>query len=138
MVGYDEDEELTLRGVSKPPIWRRIAVPAALTLDLLHEVIQQAMGWEDGTCTCSARPAGTTEHLTPTSGTPTRTRSRWPRYSPNPAPGCATPMTSGTTGNTTSSWRKSSRPIASPACRAWPARARARPRTAAGHGGTPA
>jgi len=40
--------KITLRGVSKPPIWRRIAVPAALTLDLLHEVIQQAMGWEDG------------------------------------------------------------------------------------------
>ncbi len=40
--------KITLRGVSKPPVWRRIAVPAALTLDLLHEVIQQAMGWEDG------------------------------------------------------------------------------------------
>jgi hypothetical protein len=40
--------KVTLRGVAKPPVWRRIAVPAALTLDLLHEVIQQAMGWEDG------------------------------------------------------------------------------------------
>ena len=40
--------KMTLRGVSKPPVWRRIAVPAGLTLDLLHEVIQQAMGWEDG------------------------------------------------------------------------------------------
>jgi hypothetical protein len=40
--------KITLRGVAKPPIWRRIAVPAGLTLDLLHEVIQQAMGWEDG------------------------------------------------------------------------------------------
>jgi hypothetical protein len=40
--------KITLRGVSKPPVWRRVAVPAALTLDLLHEVIQQAMGWEDG------------------------------------------------------------------------------------------
>ena len=39
--------KVTLRGVSKPPVWRRIAVPARLTLDLLHEVIQQAMGWED-------------------------------------------------------------------------------------------
>jgi hypothetical protein len=39
--------KITLRGVAKPPIWRRIAVPATLPLDLLHEVIQQAMGWED-------------------------------------------------------------------------------------------
>jgi Plasmid pRiA4b ORF-3-like protein len=39
--------KITLRGVVKPPVWRRIAVPAALPLDLLHEVIQQAMGWED-------------------------------------------------------------------------------------------
>jgi len=34
--------------VTKPPVWRRIAVPAGLTLDLLHEVIQEVMGWEDG------------------------------------------------------------------------------------------
>jgi hypothetical protein len=40
--------KITLRGVAKPPVWRRIAVPATLSLDLLHEVIQQAMGWEDG------------------------------------------------------------------------------------------
>ena len=40
--------KITLRGVAKPPVWRRIAVPATLPLDLLHEVIQQAMGWEDG------------------------------------------------------------------------------------------
>ncbi len=40
--------KVTLRGVSKPPVWRRVTVPAALTLDLLHEVIQQVMGWEDG------------------------------------------------------------------------------------------
>jgi Plasmid pRiA4b ORF-3-like protein len=40
--------KITLRGVAKPPVWRRLAVPATLPLDLLHEVIQQAMGWEDG------------------------------------------------------------------------------------------
>jgi len=40
--------KITLRGVAKPPVWRRIAVPATLPLDLLHEVIQEAMGWEDG------------------------------------------------------------------------------------------
>ena len=31
----------------KPLIWRRVAVPASITLDLLHDVIQAAMGWED-------------------------------------------------------------------------------------------
>lgn len=39
--------KVTLRGVAKPPVWRRIVVPAALSLGLLHHVIQQAMGWED-------------------------------------------------------------------------------------------
>lgn len=30
---------------SKPPIWRRISVPSDLTLDVFHEVLQEAMGW---------------------------------------------------------------------------------------------
>lgn len=30
---------------SKPPIWRRVAVPGSITLGELHEVIQIAMGW---------------------------------------------------------------------------------------------
>lgn len=37
---------ITLRD-SKPPIWRRVAVPADITLGQLHEVIQIAMGWTD-------------------------------------------------------------------------------------------
>jgi hypothetical protein len=37
--------KITLEG-SKPPIWRRILV-ADCTLDVLHEIIQTAMGWED-------------------------------------------------------------------------------------------
>ena len=32
---------------SKPPIWRRVAVPESLTLAELHEVIQIVMGWEN-------------------------------------------------------------------------------------------
>lgn len=40
--------KITLRGVSKPPVWRRVTVPAGLTLDLLHDVLQEVMGWEDG------------------------------------------------------------------------------------------
>jgi len=37
--------KITLEG-SKPPIWRRIQV-ADCTLDVLHEIIQIAMGWEN-------------------------------------------------------------------------------------------
>jgi len=38
--------KLTLRGTS-PPIWRRLRVPAGLTLDVVHEVLQLVMGWDD-------------------------------------------------------------------------------------------
>ena len=37
---------VTLRDI-EPPIWRRLLVPASLTLHELHAVIQTAMGWED-------------------------------------------------------------------------------------------
>jgi hypothetical protein len=40
--------KITLRGVSKPPVWRRVLVPAAIALDELHEVILRAMGWDGG------------------------------------------------------------------------------------------
>lgn len=32
---------------SKPPIWRRIQVPADITLSKLHHILQTAMGWSD-------------------------------------------------------------------------------------------
>jgi hypothetical protein len=33
---------------TQPPIWRRVEVPATMTLAGLHDVIQAVMGWEDG------------------------------------------------------------------------------------------
>ncbi len=38
--------KVTLLGTD-PPIWRRLRVPANLTLETLHDVVQLAMGWED-------------------------------------------------------------------------------------------
>jgi hypothetical protein len=38
--------KVTLRGI-KPPIWRRLLVPATMTLGDLHEAIQAAMGWDN-------------------------------------------------------------------------------------------
>lgn len=32
---------------SKPPIWRRVLVPAGMELEALHQVIQVAFGWEN-------------------------------------------------------------------------------------------
>jgi hypothetical protein len=38
--------KITLKGL-KPPIWRRILVPGAITLNKLHRSLQIVMGWED-------------------------------------------------------------------------------------------
>ena len=32
---------------AKPPIWRRLLLSSELMLNELHEVLQQAMGWDD-------------------------------------------------------------------------------------------
>jgi len=39
--------KISLVGVSKPPVWRRVLVPRTMRLDRLHDVIQAAMGWTD-------------------------------------------------------------------------------------------
>jgi len=39
--------KVSLLGVTKPPVWRRLLVPANIRLDRLHDVIQSAMGWEN-------------------------------------------------------------------------------------------
>jgi Plasmid pRiA4b ORF-3-like protein len=39
--------KISLLGVSGPPVWRRLLLPAHIRLDRLHGVIQAAMGWED-------------------------------------------------------------------------------------------
>jgi len=40
--------KISLRGVSKPPVWRRVAVSPDITLAELHQVILRAMGWHGG------------------------------------------------------------------------------------------
>jgi len=38
---------ITLMDVNDPPVWRRVIIPAAYSLDRVHAVIQAAMGWQD-------------------------------------------------------------------------------------------
>jgi hypothetical protein len=38
---------ITLEDVADPPVWRRVLIPAAYSLDRVHAVIQASMGWED-------------------------------------------------------------------------------------------
>lgn len=44
--GTGHQPKVTLRGV-RPAVWRRLVVPAAITLDRLHDALQIAMGWTD-------------------------------------------------------------------------------------------
>jgi hypothetical protein len=39
--------KIQLKGIAKPPVWRKIAVPANFTFLRFHHVIQEAFGWEN-------------------------------------------------------------------------------------------
>lgn len=39
--------KIQIRGISKPPVWRKVAVPANFTFEQFHNVIQTAFGWAD-------------------------------------------------------------------------------------------
>jgi pRiA4b ORF-3-like protein len=43
--------KISLRGV-RPPVWRRLVVPASFTLAEVHSVFQTAMGWTDSHLHC--------------------------------------------------------------------------------------
>ena len=38
--------KIQLRGITKPPVWRRLSIPGSYTFANLHEAIQEAFGWE--------------------------------------------------------------------------------------------
>jgi len=44
--GYIMKLKVTLQGI-RPPVWRRLLIPANMTLRDLHEIIQTVMGWDD-------------------------------------------------------------------------------------------
>jgi hypothetical protein len=39
--------KITLKGISKPPVWRRVQVRADTTFAMLHQIIQAAFDWTD-------------------------------------------------------------------------------------------
>lgn len=39
--------KIQIKGITKPPVWRRITVPTNLTFRQFHQAIQLALGWED-------------------------------------------------------------------------------------------
>lgn len=39
--------KIQIKGITKPPVWRKLLVPDYFTFDRLHEVIQAAFGWQN-------------------------------------------------------------------------------------------
>lgn len=38
--------KIQIRGIKKPPVWRRISIPESFTFYDLHRTIQTAFGWK--------------------------------------------------------------------------------------------
>jgi hypothetical protein len=39
--------KIQLQNIQDPPVWRRVLVPADITFDEFHQIIQAAFGWEN-------------------------------------------------------------------------------------------
>jgi len=39
--------KIQIKGIQKPPVWRRLLISSAITFDIFHQVIQAAFGWAD-------------------------------------------------------------------------------------------
>ncbi|WP_294350764.1 plasmid pRiA4b ORF-3 family protein [uncultured Sphingobacterium sp.] len=39
--------KIQIKGITKPPVWRKLLVPDYFTFDRLHQVIQEAFGWQN-------------------------------------------------------------------------------------------
>lgn len=39
--------KIQIKGITKPPVWRKLSVPANFTFHRFHDVIQTAFGWDD-------------------------------------------------------------------------------------------
>lgn len=37
--------KIQIKGIKKPPVWRRVAVPSTFTFERFHDVIQLSFGW---------------------------------------------------------------------------------------------
>jgi hypothetical protein len=123
---------------ARPPVWRRLEIPSAMTLDLVHEVLQAAFDW-DGYHLHSF------ETVCGEFGDPSQDDD-WSERADESAVALAqvaarekarscTSTTSATTGGTTSWWRRSCPPRQASPTRAAPAgAARRQRRTAAGSG----
>ncbi len=127
--------KLSLVGASKPPVWRRLLVPATIRLNRLHDIIQAAMGWED--YHLHAFEAGGVDYGPPDQSSTIGTSAgrRFTTSSISLGIGCATSTTSATTGITTSWLRRPSELRSLRATRsASPGRDAARRKTAAACG----
>ncbi len=102
--------KLSLRGVSKPAVWRRLLVPTDIRLDRLHDVIQTSMGWTDTHRHVFSTAAGDYGIPDPELGFQNERTARLVHFSNSRATASTTPTTSATAGSTTSLSRRNSTP----------------------------